>query len=42
MIDGPPTAFAFAVPDGRGVRRAGEVTLGRGAIEELGAGSATR
>ena len=36
MIDGSPDAFAFAVPDGRGVRRAGEVTLGRGALEELG------
>jgi putative ABC transport system permease protein len=36
VIDGSPTAFAFAVPDGRGVRRAGEVTLGRGAMEALG------
>jgi putative ABC transport system permease protein len=35
-IDGPPGAFAFAVPDGRGVQRAGEVTLGRGALEALG------
>jgi putative ABC transport system permease protein len=38
VIDGPPSAFAFAVPDGRGVRRAGEVTLGRGAMEALGVG----
>ena len=38
VIDGPPAAFAFAVPDGRGVRRAGELTLGRGALEALGAG----
>ena len=37
VIDGPPDAFAFAVPDGRGVRRAGEVTLGRGSLEALGA-----
>jgi putative ABC transport system permease protein len=37
VIDGPPDAFAFAVPDGRGVRRAGEVTLGRGALEVLDA-----
>jgi putative ABC transport system permease protein len=37
VIDGSPTAFEFAVPDGRGVRRAGEVTLGRGALEALGA-----
>jgi putative ABC transport system permease protein len=36
-LDGPPAAFAFAVPDGRGVQRAGEVTLGRGALEALGA-----
>ena len=41
VIDGPPEAFAFAVPDGRAVRRAGEVTLGRGALEALDAGSAT-
>jgi putative ABC transport system permease protein len=37
VIDGPPDAFAFAVPDGRGVRRAGEVTLGREALEALDA-----
>ena len=36
-IDGSPAAFAFAVPEGRGVERAGEVTLGRGALEALGA-----
>ena len=36
VIDGPPAAFPFAVPDGRGVRRPGEVTLGREAIERLG------
>ncbi len=36
VIDGSPDDFAFAVPDGRGVRRTGEVTLGRGALEELG------
>jgi putative ABC transport system permease protein len=38
VIDGSPSAFAFAVPDGRGVRTAGEVTLGRGAMEALGVG----
>ena len=42
VIDGSPSAFAFAVPDGRGVRRAGEVTLGRGALEELGVGIGDR
>jgi putative ABC transport system permease protein len=36
VMDASPTAFAFAVPDGRGVMRPGEVTLGRGAIESLG------
>jgi putative ABC transport system permease protein len=36
VIDGPPSAFAFSVPDGRGVQRPGEVTLGREAIERLG------
>lgn len=36
VIDGSPSAFAFAVPDGRGVQRPGEVTLGRNAIERLG------
>ncbi len=36
VIDGSPSAFAFAVPDGRGVRRPGEVTLGREALEQLG------
>ena len=36
-IDGPPGDFAFVVPDGRGVQRAGEVTLGAGALEALGA-----
>ena len=36
VIDGSPSAFAFAVPDGRGVARAGEVTLGRGVIDALG------
>jgi putative ABC transport system permease protein len=35
-IDGSPDAFAFSVPDGRGARRAGEATLGRGALERLG------
>ncbi|HWM11796.1 MAG TPA: FtsX-like permease family protein, partial [Solirubrobacteraceae bacterium] len=35
-IDGPPGDFAFVVPDGRGVRRAGEVTLGRAALDALG------
>jgi putative ABC transport system permease protein len=35
VIDGSPDAFEFAVPDGRGVRRAGEITLGRGALEQL-------
>jgi putative ABC transport system permease protein len=42
VIDGSPSAFAFAVPDGRGVRRAGEVTLGRGALEQLGVGIGDR
>jgi putative ABC transport system permease protein len=42
VIDGSPTAFAFAVPDGRGVRRPGEVTLGRGALEDLGVGIGDR
>jgi putative ABC transport system permease protein len=42
VIDGSPSAFAFAVPDGRGVRRAGEVTLGRGALERLGVGIGDR
>ena len=42
VIDGSPSAFAFAVPDGRGVRRPGEVTLGRGALEELGVGIGDR
>jgi putative ABC transport system permease protein len=36
VLDGPPSVFAFAVPDGRGVERDGEVTLGRGAIDALG------
>jgi putative ABC transport system permease protein len=36
VIDGSPSAFAFAVPDGRGVERPGEITLGRRAIERLG------
>ena len=36
VIDGSPSAFAFAVPDGRGVRGTGEVTLGGGALEQLG------
>jgi putative ABC transport system permease protein len=36
VIDGSPRAFAFAVPDGRGVQRAGEATFGRGALEQLG------
>jgi putative ABC transport system permease protein len=36
-IDGPPGDFAFVVPDGRGVRREGEVTLGRGALDALDA-----
>lgn len=37
VIDGPPEAFEFAVPDGRPVREPGEVTLGRGALEALDA-----
>ena len=37
VIDGPPAAFEFAVPDGRPVREPGEVTLGRGALEALDA-----
>jgi putative ABC transport system permease protein len=37
VIDGPADAFEFAVPDGRPVQKAGEVTLGRGALEAMGA-----
>jgi putative ABC transport system permease protein len=36
VIDGSPSAFPFAVPDGRGVQRAGEITLGGGVIDDLG------
>jgi putative ABC transport system permease protein len=36
VIDASPSAFAFAVPDGRGVQRVGEVTLGGGVIDDLG------
>jgi putative ABC transport system permease protein len=36
VLDGSLAAFAFVVPDGRGVQRAGEVTLGRGVIDDLG------
>jgi putative ABC transport system permease protein len=37
VIDAPPDAFEYAVPDGRPVQEAGEVTLGRGALEVLDA-----
>jgi putative ABC transport system permease protein len=36
-LDASPSTFAFAVPDGRGVAQVGEATLGRGALEALGA-----
>ena len=38
VLDGPLDAFPYAVPDGRGARAAGEVTLGRGALDALGVG----
>jgi putative ABC transport system permease protein len=36
-LDGPLAAFPFAIRDGRAARATGEVTLGRGALEALGA-----
>ena len=36
VLDGPLDAFPYAVPDGRGARAPGEVTLGRGALDALG------
>ena len=36
VVDGPLRQFAYAVPDGRGARTAGEATLGRGALEAFG------
>jgi putative ABC transport system permease protein len=35
VVDGPLGAFPYAVPDGRGARRPGEVTLGREALQRL-------
>ena len=37
VLDGPLRAFPFAVRDGRAARVPGEVTLGRGALDALGA-----
>ena len=37
VMDGPLEPFRYAVPDGRGVERRGEVTAGRGLLEALGA-----
>jgi putative ABC transport system permease protein len=34
-LDGPLAAFPYAIPDGRGARAPGEVTLGRGALDAL-------
>jgi putative ABC transport system permease protein len=34
-VDGPLAAFPYAIPDGRGARAPGEVTLGRGALDAL-------
>jgi putative ABC transport system permease protein len=36
LVDGPLDQFAFATPEGRGVRAPGETTLGRGAMDQLG------
>lgn len=36
VVDGPLHRFAYAVPDGRAARTAGEATLGRGALEAFG------
>src|SRR4051794_396382 len=35
VLDGPLTAFPYAIRDGRGARAPGEVTLGRGALDAL-------
>jgi putative ABC transport system permease protein len=37
VLDGPLAAFPYAIRDGRAARAPGEVTLGRGALEALGA-----
>jgi putative ABC transport system permease protein len=37
VVDGPLGAFRFAVPDGRGIDGAGEITAGRGLLDALGA-----
>jgi putative ABC transport system permease protein len=37
VVDGPLGAFRYAVPDGRGIDGAGEITAGRGLLEALGA-----
>src|SRR3954468_12750113 len=35
VLDGPLTAFPYAIREGRGARAPGEVTLGRGALDAL-------
>jgi putative ABC transport system permease protein len=37
VLDGPLKSFPYAIRDGRGARAPGEVTLGRGALDALGA-----
>jgi putative ABC transport system permease protein len=37
VLDGPLESFRFAVPDGRAIARAGEVTAGRSLLQALGA-----
>ena len=37
VLDGPLRSFPYAIRDGRGARAPGEVTLGRGALDALGA-----
>jgi putative ABC transport system permease protein len=37
IVDGPASEFPFATPEGRGALRPGEATLGRGALDALGA-----
>jgi putative ABC transport system permease protein len=36
VLDGPLDAFPYAIRDGRAARAAGEMTLGRGALDTLG------
>jgi putative ABC transport system permease protein len=37
VLDGPLSAFHYAIRDGRAARAPGEITLGRGALDALGA-----